>query len=174
MKMSEAGVARLNGVSREEAERLLLGCCGSTNWARRMVERRPFQGMSQLQETADRIWWELGREDWLEAFSRHPKIGEKAAAHPASAQTRRWSEEEQAGTKAARQDVLATLAEVNRVYEARFGHIFIVCATGKSSEEMLALLQDRLQNDPDTELRVAAEEQRRITRLRLEKLLRTE
>jgi len=174
MKMSETGVARLNGVSREEAERLLLGCCGSTNWARRMVERRPFQGTSELEETADRVWRELGREDWLEAFGRHPKIGEKAAAHSASAQTRRWSEEEQAGTKAARQDVLAALVEANRAYEARFGYIFIVCATGKSSEEMLALLQDRLQNDPDTELRVAAEEQRRITRLRLEKLLRTE
>jgi len=174
MKMSEAGIARLNGVSREEAERLLLGCCGSTNWARRMVECRPFQGTRELEETADRVWWELGRQDWLEAFSRHPKIGEKAAAHSGSAQTRRWSEEEQTGIKAARQDILAKLTEANRAYEARFGYIFIVCATGKSSAEMLALLEDRLQNDPDTELRVAAEEQRRITRLRLEKLLRTE
>lgn len=174
MKISEAGIARLNAASREEAERLLLGCCGSTNWARGMVERRPFRGISELQETADQVWWELGREDWLEAFSRHPKIGERAAAHSTPAQTRRWSEEEQAGATGARQDVLATLAEANRAYEARFGYIFIVCATGKSSEEMLALLEDRLQNDPDTELRVAAEEQRRITRLRLEKLLRTE
>lgn len=172
--MSEAGIARLNTVSREEAERLLLGCCGSSNWARGMVERRPFRGISELQETADQVWWELGRADWLEAFSRHPKIGERAAAHSTSAQTRRWSEEEQAGATGARQDVLATLAEANRAYEARFGYIFIVCATGKSGEEMLALLKDRLQNDPDKELRIAAEEQRRIMRLRLEKLLRTE
>ncbi len=172
--MSEARIERLNAVSREEAESLLLECCGSTNWARRMVERRPFRGMNELQETAERIWWELGREDWLEAFGHHPKIGEKAAAQAGSAQARRWSEEEQAGAKTARQDVLAVLAEANRAYQGRFGYIFIVCATGKSSEEMLALLQDRLQNDPDTEFRIAAEEQRRITRLRLEKLLRTE
>ncbi len=172
--MPEAGIARLNAASREEAERLLLECCGSTNWARRMVERRPFQGISKLREAADHICWELGREDWLEAFRAHPKIGEKAAAQAGSAQTRRWSEEEQAGTEGAGQDILAELAEANRAYEARFGYIFIVCATRKSSEEMLALLRKRLQNDPQTELRVAAEEQRRITQLRLEKLLRTE
>ncbi len=172
--MSEAGIARLNAASREEAERLLLECCGSTDWARRMVERRPFRGISELREAADHIWWELDREDWLEAFRAHPKIGEKAAAQAGSARTRHWSEEEQAGTKGARHDVLAELAESNRAYEARFGYIFIVCATGKSSEEMLALLRKRLQNDPQTELRVAAEEQRRITQLRLEKLLRTE
>jgi len=169
------GIARLNALSSEEAQAELLKCCGSTNWARRMAQQRPFptggDAMRRLLDSADRVWWDLGREDWLEAFTRHPRIGEKAAAKEASAETRRWSEEEQSGTRSAREQVLAALAKANRAYEQRFGYIFIVCATGKSSEEMLALLQQRLQNDPAAELRVAAEEQRRITHLRLQKLL---
>ncbi len=170
--MPDAAIARLNAAAQKEAERLLLECCGSTNWARRMAARRPFRDRGELLNAADRIWWELGREDWLEAFSRHPKIGERAAARRGSQQARRWSEQEQAGTAAAREDVRAALAEANRAYAARFGYIFIVCATGKTSEEMLALLRDRLQNELRSELRIAAEEQRKITRLRLEKLLR--
>ncbi len=169
------GIARLNALSMEEAQAELLKCCGSTNWARRMAQQRPFptggDAMRRLLDSADRVWWDLGREDWLEAFTRHPRIGEKAAAKDASAETRRWSEEEQSGTRSAREQVLAALAKANRAYEQRFGYIFIVCATGKSSEEMLALLQQRLQNDPAAELRMAAEEQRRITHLRLQKLL---
>ena len=169
------GIARLNALSSEEAQAELLKCCGSTNWARRMAQQRPFpsggDAMRRLLDSADRVWWDLGREDWLEAFTRHPRIGEKAAAKDASAETRRWSEEEQSGTRSAREQVLAALAKANRAYEQRFGYIFIVCATGKSSEEMLALLQQRLQNDPAAELRMAAEEQRRITHLRLQKLL---
>ncbi len=169
------GIARLNALSSEEAQAELLKCCGSTNWARRMTQQRPFptggDAMRRLLDSADRVWWDLGREDWLEAFTRHPRIGEKAAAKDASAETRRWSEEEQSGTRSAREQVLAALAKANRAYEQRFGYIFIVCATGKSSEEMLALLQQRLQNDPAAELRMAAEEQRRITHLRLQKLL---
>jgi len=169
------GIARLNALSSEEAQAELLKCCGSTNWARRMARQRPFpsgaDAMRRLLDSADRVWWDLGREDWLEAFTRHPRIGEKAAAKDASAETRRWSEEEQSGTRSAREQVLAALAKANRAYEQRFGYVFIVCATGKSSEEMLALLQQRLQNDPAAELRMAAEEQRRITHLRLQKLL---
>ncbi|PYU31168.1 MAG: 2-oxo-4-hydroxy-4-carboxy-5-ureidoimidazoline decarboxylase [Acidobacteria bacterium] len=169
------GIARLNALSSQEAQAELLKCCGSTNWARRMAQQRPFptggDAMRRLLDAADRVWWDLGREDWLEAFTRHPRIGEKAAAKDASAETRRWSEEEQSGTRSAREQVLAALAKANRAYEQRFGYIFIVCATGKSSEEMLALLQQRLQNDPAAELRMAAEEQRRITHLRLQKLL---
>ncbi len=169
------GIARLNALSMEEAQAELLKCCGSTNWARRMAQQRPFptggDAMRRLLDSADRVWWDLGREDWLEAFTRHPRIGEKAAAKDASAETRRWSEEEQSGTRSAREQVLAALAKANRAYEQRFGYVFIVCATGKSSEEMLALLQQRLQNDPAAELRMAAEEQRRITHLRLQKLL---
>jgi len=166
------GLERLNALPPGEAEAELLKCCGSARWARRMAAKRPFGSMDRLLEAADRIWRELGREDWLEAFSRHPKIGDRAPAHGGSAETRRWSEQEQAGTRGSPQDVLAALAEANRAYQDRFGHIFIVCATGKTSEEMLALLRQRLQNDPGAELPIAAEEQRKITRLRLEKLLR--
>jgi allantoicase len=153
---------RLNALPPGEAEAALLACCGSRAWARRMAESRPFQGLDDLRETSDRIWWSLGREDWLEAFSAHPRIGEKGS---------RWSEQEQAGARGADAETLAALVEANRVYESRFDHIFIVCATGKTAAEMLALLRVRLDNDPETELRIAAEEQRKITNLRLEKLL---
>ncbi len=165
------GIRRLNALSREEAEAELLQCCGSRSWARRMAEQRPFRDLHQLVETADRVWWDLGRQDWLEAFSRHPRIGEKLAEQSVPAAAGRWSQAEQSGMRGASQATLAALMEANRAYEARFGYLFIVCATGKTSQEMLALLRERLQHDPETELRVAAEEQGRITHLRLEKLL---
>lgn len=154
--MSE-GLERLNAVSSEEATARLLPCCGSRAWARRMAEGRPFQSLAEMKERADGIWWSLGPEDWREAFAAHPRIGEKGG---------RWSEQEQAG---AREADRTALVEANRLYESRFDHIFIVCATGKSAEEMLDLLRSRLDNDPETELRIAAEEQRKITHLRLEK-----
>ena len=168
--MSQA-LEHLNALPVEEASAELLKSCGSTRWARAMCEERPFRDTRALADAADRVWLGLGREDWLEAFRSHPKIGERRAARETGEGARRWSEEEQEGARDAGGDVLDALAEANREYERRFGHIFIVCATGKSAAEMLALLRRRLANDPDTELRVAAEEQRRITRLRLEKLL---
>ncbi|HEY4596643.1 MAG TPA: 2-oxo-4-hydroxy-4-carboxy-5-ureidoimidazoline decarboxylase, partial [Thermoanaerobaculia bacterium] len=150
---------RLNAMSAGEAETELLACCGSRAWARRVAGSHPFQSAADLKEKSDQIWRSLGREDWLEAFAAHPRIGEKGG---------RWSQQEQAGARGADAEALA---EANREYESRFDHIFIVCATGKSAEEMLGLLRARLDNDPETELRVAAEEQRKITNLRLEKLL---
>jgi len=120
---------------------------------------------------ADRVWWSLDSTDWLEAFRAHPKIGEKKAAVTQSEQAEAWSAQEQSAIQNASSGTMAALAEGNREYEQRFGFIFIVSATGKSSEEMLTLLNQRLQNDPETELRFAAEEQLKITRLRLEKLL---
>jgi OHCU decarboxylase len=168
--MDEA-LERFNALPRERAAAELLKCCGSTRWAREMSAQRPFQDASALLAAADRVWRGLGREDWLEAFASHPKIGEARAARETGEEARRWSEQEQTGARAAPAEVLAQLAEVNRAYERRFSHIYIVCATGKSAAEMLALARQRLANDADTELRVAAEEQRRITRLRLEKML---
>ncbi|HKV13139.1 MAG TPA: 2-oxo-4-hydroxy-4-carboxy-5-ureidoimidazoline decarboxylase, partial [Thermoanaerobaculia bacterium] len=153
---------RLNGLPSADAVAELLRCCGSRVWARRMAESRPFRDLSGMKEAGDRIWRSLGREDWLEAFAAHPRIGEKGS---------RWSEAEQAGARGADAETLAALVAANRVYESRFDHIFIVCATGKSAAEMLELLRGRLDNDPETELRIAAEEQRKITNLRLEKLL---
>jgi allantoicase len=152
----------LNALPSGEAEAALLACCGSRAWARRMAAGRPFRDRADLVKMSDGIWWSLAPEGWLEAFRAHPRIGEKGG---------RWSEQEQAGAQGARPEILAELIEANRRYESRFGHIFIVCATGKSAGEMLALLQERFGNDPDTELRAAAEEQRKITNLRLEKLL---
>ena len=162
---------QLNRYSRERALSEFVKCCGSQRWATAMTAARPFANVQELLTEADSIWWSLGTEDWLEAFRAHPKIGEKRAAAAQSEKARQWSAREQSGIKDAAADTMAALAAGNRDYEQRFGFIFIVCATGKSSEEMLAILQERLQNDAETEIRVSAEEQRKITRLRLEKLL---
>ncbi len=128
-----------------------------------MLGQRPFKDAAEVLAAADHIWGTLGPDDWHEAFRAHPRIGQQTADNVAI--------REQAGAAAAPAGVLQALADANREYEARFGHIYIVCATGKSAEEMLSLCRARLLNDPDSELRVAAEEQRRITRLRLEQLL---
>ncbi|HEV7860049.1 MAG TPA: 2-oxo-4-hydroxy-4-carboxy-5-ureidoimidazoline decarboxylase [Pyrinomonadaceae bacterium] len=163
---------RLNEFSQEEARGELLKCCGSSEWANGLAARRPFESEDELIETSDSIWWSLEGKDWLEAFSSHPKIGEQKAAHPGPTKAQAWSEEEQAGTRDASRETMSELVEANRAYEAKFGYIFIVCATGKSTPEMLALLKDRLPNDPRTELRIAAREQSKITQLRLKKLLK--
>jgi OHCU decarboxylase len=168
--MSDA-LARLNSLPPAEARAELLKCCGSTRWAESVAARRPYGSAEELEETADRVWRELSSEDWLEAFRAHPKIGERKAAAEVSAEARAWSEREQSGTAGAPPETRAALAEGNRAYEERFGFIFIVCAAGKTAAEMLALLAARLRNERETELRVAAEEQRQITRLRLRKLL---
>lgn len=134
-----------------------------------MIERRPFGGEEVLFEVADEVWRSLGPEDWLAAIEAHPRIGEREAR---SASRTTWSREEQSGMSTATDEVRGALAEGNRIYEAKFGHLFLICATGRSAEEMLAALRERLENDSATELRIAAEEQRKITRLRLEKLVR--
>jgi OHCU decarboxylase len=136
-----------------------------------MTSLRPFHNVDDLLTRADSVWWSLNREDWREAFRAHPKIGEQKAAASQSEQARNWSTQEQSGIEGAAEATKTALAQGNQEYEKRFGFIFIVCATGKSSEEMLAILNRRLRNEPGTELTVAAEEQRKITRLRLEKLL---
>ena len=162
---------QLNLAPRDEALTALLTCCGSTRWARLMVEARPYADLASLEETADRIWIELASDDWLEAFASHPKIGARQAERRQSKQPSQWSAQEQSGTHQSAPGTLAALAEANHEYERRFGYIFIVCATGKSGEEMLALCQRRLTNEPENELPVAAEEQRLITRIRLRKLI---
>ena len=136
-----------------------------------MVDQRPFASVDDLLGKADGIWWSLETADWLEAFHSHPKIGERKAAEKVAAQTRAWSEAEQAGIRSAAQEAKQALVEGNREYEERFNFIFIVCATGKTADQMLAILRDRLSNDRDKELQIAADEQRKITRLRLKKLV---
>jgi OHCU decarboxylase len=158
-------LGRLNGLPPAQAEAVLLGCCASRAWAREMAARRPYHDPQALYAAADEVWEKLGPEDWLEAFAAHPRIGEREGAM-ADPQAGR----EQAGVATASAATLDELAAGNRAYEARFGHVFLISASGRSAEEMLAALRRRLGNDPDTELRVAAAEQRKITRLRLERL----
>ena len=136
-----------------------------------MAAQRPYRNPDVLYEAADRIWRDLGPDAWREAFDGHPRIGEKETAASQTATEARWSAQEQAAAQQADPGVSAELAAAQRAYEARFGHIFLICATGLSAPEMLGALRVRMRNDPQTELRVAAEEQRKITRLRLEKLL---
>lgn len=164
-------VDRLNQWDTEEAREALGRCCGSQRWVEGMLAQRPFRAVEDLFDAADRIWDALEPEDWKEAFAHHPKIGDVSALREKFASTADWAEGEQAGARQASEETLSRLTQGNHAYEARFGYIFIVCATGKSAPEMLALLEERLGNDPETELRVAAREQAKITRLRLEKLL---
>jgi 2-oxo-4-hydroxy-4-carboxy-5-ureidoimidazoline decarboxylase len=153
----------LNAIDADAVAREFQRCCGSTRWTARMAAARPFRDLDDLLARSDATWRALAADDWLEAFAAHPRIGQQGG--PA------WSAQEQAGAAGAAPDVRHRLAAANRDYEARFGYIFIVCATGKSADEMLAALEARLRNEPARELRIAADEQRKITRLRLAKLV---
>ncbi len=136
-----------------------------------MAAESPFANANQLMTIADRVWWSLEPDDWLEAFASHPKIGEKKAADATAAESEAWATQEQSGALHAAEETVRSLAQLNRQYEDKFGYIFIVCATGKSSEEMLTILRERLPNDAENELRIAAREQARITKLRLGKVI---
>jgi OHCU decarboxylase len=155
-----AALERLNALGDAEAQEELRRFCGSIEWARRMARARPFPDVSRALEAAERIWASLEKEDWLEAFRAHPRIGDRAASGREA--------REQAGAHAATAEVRAHLSEANRLYEERFGHVFLVDATGKTGAEMLELLRQRIGTEPDEELRIAAGEQRKITRRRLE------
>jgi 2-oxo-4-hydroxy-4-carboxy-5-ureidoimidazoline decarboxylase len=186
--------ALLDALAPEEARQALTRCCGSGAWVAGMLARRPFGSTAALHAAADAVWGALGRADFLEAFSHHPPIGggdaavdsrgglgrrQEGADEPiaerregAGGATRAWSAEEQARVAEAGAQAAAELRALNQSYAARFGYIFIVCATGKSADELLALLRVRLENPPEIELGVAAAEQAKITHLRLDKLAR--
>ena len=151
----------------ESARQLLTRACGSARWVDRMLARRPFGSQDALLTAASKEWFALGEADWLDAFSHHPRIGDRAALAARFPVTHDLSAQEQSGVGVAPADVLEQLAAANDRYVERFGFIFIVCATGKSAQEMLQLLRDRLSNDRATELRIAAQEQAKITELRL-------
>jgi len=153
----------LNDLDAASAERELQRCCGSMRWAREMAAARPFADADAMVRTSDQIWSSLDRDDWLEAFAAHPRIGERTASP--------WAAAEQSGSRGASDEVRHRLSERNREYEARFGYIFIVCATGTSADEMLSTLERRLTHEECRELGIAAEEQRKITNLRIAKLL---
>ena len=164
-------LARWNQLLLEDAASEILPCCGSQAWAHGLAARRPFADLASLAAASDQIWTHLEAKDWLEAFSRHPRIGERKVPASAPGQSAEWSAQEQRNVESAAQELQLALAQANRQYEQRFGRVFLVCATGKSAGEMLDILRRRLQNDDATELREAAEEQRKITNLRLEKWL---
>jgi 2-oxo-4-hydroxy-4-carboxy-5-ureidoimidazoline decarboxylase len=166
-----AGLPRLNKLPELEAHAQLLRCCGAPRWAEGMMKARPFKTEAELFMTADKVWLNLEHRDWLDAFAQHPRIGGKDALRAKFSATKEWATGEQAGVGSADEEVLDGLARGNEDYERKFGYIFIVCATGKTAAEMLKLLRDRLGNDRQSEIVIAAEEQRKITRLRLEKLL---
>jgi allantoicase len=164
-------LARLNALVADEAERELVACCGSPTWAAHLTTLRPFASAAELFAHADAVWKRLDEAQIREAFLAHPRIGERKAAKDAGSAARAWSEEEQAGTKDGADATMAALAAGNRAYEEKFGHVFLICATGKSAEQILEALRRRLEHSPAEELAAAAEEQRQITRIRLEKML---
>jgi OHCU decarboxylase len=159
-------LAQLNTLSGEEAEAQLYSCFAHRKWAARIAAGRPYADWSRLMAAAEAAWSELGRPDWLEAFAAHPRIGEGGGHSPAT------SRREQSKVMRGGGETLASLADENRRYENRFGHVFLIAASGRSAEEILQSLRQRMKNDPATELSVAAAEQRKITQLRLEQLLK--
>ena len=165
-------LARWNFLPAAVAANEILPCCGSSAWANKVVARRPLADEAALLGTADEIWRGLAESDWLEAFRSHPRIGESVAAKAAAAKSAAWSAQEQRGVVNADEAAKLALAEGNREYEQKFNRTFIVCATGKSPEDILKHLERRLKGDDATELREAAEQQRQIMQIRLRKWLR--
>ncbi len=161
----------LNTLPESDAYEAMKACCGSTRWVEGMLARRPFRSIDDVLATADAVWEATGPGDWLEAFAHHPRIGEKKPVLQQSDLAAKWSGGEQASVTGASDTLQDEIARANRQYEERFGRIYIVCATGKSAEELFATVKNRLKNDPDAELRIAAAEQGKITQLRLHKLL---
>ena len=164
-------IDQLNRLPEADATAAFEQCCGADQWVERMVYSRPFENLAEVLETSDTIWEECDVDDYEEAFSHHPKIGDVDSLAKKFANTKAWAAGEQKGVEGADRAVLEKLAQGNANYEEKFGFIFIVNATGKSAAEMLALLEARLGNDPKDEIMIAAEEQNKITRLRLKKLL---
>jgi 2-oxo-4-hydroxy-4-carboxy-5-ureidoimidazoline decarboxylase len=170
--MSEV-LARWDRLSVDEAQDEIRPCCGSRAWSHQMAERRPIEEEAALLAISDEIWANLSESDWTEALASHPRIGETRSEQSTHARSAAWSMQEQENAAVAADVVKAALADANREYEQKFGRIFIVCATGKTAPEILAILQRRLANDEKTELHEAAEQQRQITHLRLKKWLRS-
>lgn len=164
-------IAELNELGKPALREVLGLCNGSGVWVDKMLALFPVPTEERLLQEASRVWYSCGEADWREAFSHHPRIGDLDSLRKKFAATGQWAAGEQSGVQSASEPVLTALAAGNEAYEKKFGYIFIVCATGKSAGEMLGLLRARLDNDPATEIRVAMEEQNKITQVRLEKLL---
>jgi 2-oxo-4-hydroxy-4-carboxy-5-ureidoimidazoline decarboxylase len=164
-------IETLNRLNDRELHDALEKCCGATRWVQTVGANRPFEDVAAMFATAEAAFERLERADWLEAFSHHPQIGDIESLRAKFATTRAWAGDEQAGTSVAAEATLRALAKGNAKYLQKFGYIFIICATGKSADEMLAALQARLPHSPEVELPLAAQQQKQITFLRLNKLL---
>jgi 2-oxo-4-hydroxy-4-carboxy-5-ureidoimidazoline decarboxylase len=161
----------LNTLPVQQLKEELMKCCGSSAWVNKMLPFFPAEDLVEVLEDAEEQWFKCSEDDWKEAFAHHPKIGDIESLKKKFASTATWAAGEQSGASSASQKTMEALAEGNKKYEDKFGYIFIVCATGKSADEMLAMLQERLLNDPKEEIEIAADEQNKITKLRLEKLV---
>jgi 2-oxo-4-hydroxy-4-carboxy-5-ureidoimidazoline decarboxylase len=168
--MTPQSLDALNRLDPDAARAELRKLCGCGAWCEAMTSARPFAGPDALHAAADAAFDALADDGWLEAFACHPRIGDLESLRMKFAGNREWSRGEQSGVDSADERTIVALARGNDDYFARFGYLFIVCATGKSAAEMLGLLEARLTNDPADELRVAAAEQRKITHLRIDKL----
>jgi 2-oxo-4-hydroxy-4-carboxy-5-ureidoimidazoline decarboxylase len=164
-------LATLNTGSVADAKHAFMQCCVSERWVERMVESRPFADVEALYSAADSNWQNLDDADYLQAFEGHPMIGDVSTLRAKYANTKELASGEQSSVNQATEEVIQALSRDNKAYFDKNGFIFIVCATGKSAAQMLALLQARLPNDSATEIVNAAEEQRKITRIRIEKML---
>lgn len=161
----------LNTLPQQQLKEELNKCCGSSAWVNKMLPFFPADDMVELLEDAEEQWFLCSEADWKEAFAHHPRIGDIESSQKKFASTAEWAAAEQSGVKTASQKTLEELSEANKKYEEKFGYVFIVCATGKSADEMLTLIETRLQNSPEVEIEIAADEQNKITKLRIEKLL---
>lgn len=155
----------------DEARMAFSKCCGAHNWVDRMVALQPFKTVESLLSTSESVWNKCNEADWLEAFTHHPKIGDVSSLEAKYNDTKDWASDEQKSVDSASKEIILKLSDLNAVYEEKFGFIFIVCASGKSAGEMLELLESRLGNTYDEELKIAMVEQHKITVLRLKKLL---
>ncbi|TAH38990.1 MAG: 2-oxo-4-hydroxy-4-carboxy-5-ureidoimidazoline decarboxylase [Bacteroidetes bacterium] len=164
-------IAELNNLSEQRFFEEMQKCCGSTAWVNEMLAKRPFESLEELLNIAEKAWQNTYEKDWLEAFDHHPKIGDIKSLEKKFSSTKTLAGGEQASVQTASPKTLEALAKGNTDYENKFGFIFIVCATGKTAEEMLSILQARYPNDRNTELTIAADEQEKITLLRLKKLM---
>lgn len=170
LSIANAVLERWNALEAAAAAREVLPCCGSRVWAEGLAARRPVATVEELFGDSDAIWWALPEQDWQEAFDSHPRIGQQHAK-AATDESLKWSSQEQGAAMSPDEAVKAALADGNRRYEEKFGRIFIVCASGKSAAEILGILERRIKNPADVELKEAAEQQRRITQLRLRRWL---
>jgi 2-oxo-4-hydroxy-4-carboxy-5-ureidoimidazoline decarboxylase len=166
VQLDGLGLAAFNALAGDEAAAAGLACCSSSRWAKMVADGRPYSSTDEVYRTAESALAALADTEIDEALAGHPRIGERAANEHAA-----WSRREQAGIAGADDELRAVLADGNREYERRFGHVYLVCATGKSAAEMLAILQERLRHDAVTERRVVRAELGKINRIRLERML---